>query len=140
VDDVLLADRNFWPAATRICSLTKVDAGDQLGGRVFDLDAGVDLDEIKVVVLIDEELAGAGARRSRCRLASGAAAVADLAPDALREVGARRLLDELLVPALSEQSRSPAGGRRCPRGRQQLTSTAWARLLEVFLEVDRGRS
>ena len=38
----------------------QVDAGDQFGHRMLDLDAGVDLDEVEVVVLVDQELAGAG--------------------------------------------------------------------------------
>ena len=39
----------------------EVDAGDLLGDRVLDLEAGVDLEEGDVPVLADEELAGAGA-------------------------------------------------------------------------------
>ena len=39
----------------------QVDAGDLLGDRVLDLQAGVDLEERDRAVLADEELAGAGA-------------------------------------------------------------------------------
>ena len=39
----------------------QVDAGDLLGHRVLDLQAGVDLEEGDGAVLADEELAGAGA-------------------------------------------------------------------------------
>jgi hypothetical protein len=77
----------------------EVDAGDLLGDRVLDLEAGVHLEEGDGAVLADEELAGAGAD------------VADLAEDRLRRLveGAilllgeerrRCLLDELLVAAL----------------------------------------
>ena len=44
----------------RICSRDEVDAGHQLRHRMLDLDAGVDLDEVEIVLLVDEELAGAG--------------------------------------------------------------------------------
>ena len=39
----------------------QVDAGDLLGDRVLDLQAGVDLEERDGAVAADEELAGAGA-------------------------------------------------------------------------------
>ena len=84
----------------------QVDAGDLLGDRVLDLEAGVDLEEGDVAVRADEELAGAGAD------------VAGLAQDRLGRpeqlgvllVGEERrrgLLDELLVAALQ---RAVAGG------------------------------
>ena len=77
----------------------EVDAGDLLGHRVLDLQAGVDLEERDRAVGRDEELAGAGAD------------VAGLAQDRLGravELGVllvgeerrRGLLDELLVAAL----------------------------------------
>ena len=77
----------------------EVDAGDLLGHRVLDLEAGVDLEERDGAVQADEELAGPGAD------------VAGLAQDRLRrldELGVLRvgeerrgrLLDELLVAAL----------------------------------------
>ena len=84
----------------------QVDAGDLLGDRVLDLQAGVDLEEADRAVAGHEELARAGAD------------VAGLAEDRLgRLVEARdlvvgqvrrgRLLDELLVAALQ---RAVAGG------------------------------
>ena len=44
----------------RICSLHEVDAGDHLGHRMLDLEAGVHLDEVELAVLV-EELDRAGA-------------------------------------------------------------------------------
>ena len=41
--------------------LHDVDAGDHLGDGVLDLHARVHLEEVEVVVLVDQELAGAGA-------------------------------------------------------------------------------
>lgn len=43
----------------------EVDAGDLFGDGVFDLEAGVDLEEGDGAVQADEELDGAGCRRSR---------------------------------------------------------------------------
>ena len=40
--------------------LDQVDPGDHLGDGVLDLDPGVDLDEVEVVVGVDQELAGPG--------------------------------------------------------------------------------
>ena len=40
--------------------LDDVDAGDELGDRVLDLDAGVDLEEEEVALVVEQELEGAG--------------------------------------------------------------------------------
>ena len=45
---------SFSPAAMQICSLHDVDAGDHLGHRMLDLDAGVHLDEVELAVLVQE--------------------------------------------------------------------------------------
>ncbi len=44
------------PAATRICALDEVDAGDHFRHGMLDLNPGVDLDEVEVARLIDDEL------------------------------------------------------------------------------------
>jgi hypothetical protein len=48
------------PAGDANLRLDQVDAGDHLGHGMLDLNAGVDLDEIEVVALIDDELDRAG--------------------------------------------------------------------------------
>src|SRR5436305_243918 len=63
------------------------------------LDAGVHLDEVVVVFTVDEELARPGAVVVR-RLDEPHRSGADLLADFDRQVGRRRLLDELLVPPL----------------------------------------
>lgn len=76
-----------------------VDARDLLGDGVLDLDAGVDLDEVVPVLLVDEELRGAGvAVADRLCEADGVVehGVADLGGKVL----GRGDLDDLLVPPL----------------------------------------
>jgi hypothetical protein len=52
-----LRERQRLPGGDANLRLDQVDAGDQLADRMLDLDAGVDLDEVEVVALIDDELA-----------------------------------------------------------------------------------
>ena len=49
------------PSATRSCSAHEVEAGDQLGDRVLDLQPGVHLEEAERAVGVEDELDGAGA-------------------------------------------------------------------------------
>ena len=51
---------SFSPAAMRICSLTRSMPVTNSVTGMLDLDAGVHLDEVEVVLLVDEELARAG--------------------------------------------------------------------------------
>ena len=68
--------RSFSPAAIADLLLHDVDAGDQFGHRVLDLDARVHLDEVELAVLV-QELERAGA--AIADLAAGLdAALADL--------------------------------------------------------------
>ena len=57
--DLVLAEREGLAGGDPDLLLDEVDAGDHLGDGVLDLDPGVDLDEVEVVVGVDEELAGA---------------------------------------------------------------------------------
>ena len=84
----------------------QVDAGDLLGDRVLDLQAGVDLEEGDRAVGPDQELARAGADVAGLRADRLGRAV-DLGPLLVGEERRRRLLDELLVAALQ---RAVAGG------------------------------
>ena len=60
LDDVGLLERQRLAGGDADLRFDQVDAGDQLGHGMLDLDAGVDLDEVEVVGLIDDELDGAG--------------------------------------------------------------------------------
>src|SRR3990170_6434227 len=77
----------------------EVDAGEHLGHRVLNLDPAVDLDEVEVAGPVDEELEGpdvlvAGRDHGPDR------PVAEVGPGGRREGRRRRLLEDLLVPAL----------------------------------------
>ena len=84
----------------RSCSRTTSMPGDHLAHRVLDLQAGVDLEErVRRALLVDEELAGRGARVVE-RGDEPHGGVEDLAVERAGEAGRGRLLDQLLVAAL----------------------------------------
>lgn len=76
-----------------------VDARDLLGDGVLDLDAGVDLDEVVPVLLVDEELCGAGVAVAD-RLGEPHGVVEHGVADLGGQVLGRGDLDDLLVPPL----------------------------------------
>ena len=76
----------------------EVEAGDELGDRVLDLEAGVHLEEEELAVLV-EELDGAGVVVA-ARLGDLDRGVAHRLADVVGEGGRRALLDELLVAPL----------------------------------------
>ena len=78
--------------------LDEVDAGDHLGHRVLDLQAGVHLEEEELAVLVDElDRAGVVVADRLGRLHGGGA---HRVLDAVGQRGRRRLLDQLLVAPL----------------------------------------
>ena len=80
--------------------LHQIDAGHDLGDRVLDLDARVDLDEVeRPGVVVDQELDGAGVVVVD-RAADPERAVVDRGPGLGVEVMRRRALDDLLVAPL----------------------------------------
>ena len=88
------------PRGDQDLALDQVDVGDDLGDRVLDLDARVDLDEVeRAGVDIDQEFDGAGVFVPDVA-AERDGGVADGLPDDRVEVVSRRDLDDLLVPAL----------------------------------------
>ena len=56
VHDVVLRERQRLARGDADLLLDQVDAGDHLGHRVLDLDAGVHLDEVVLAVAVDDEL------------------------------------------------------------------------------------
>ena len=105
--DILLAKRQWLAGGDPDLLLDQVDAGDHLGDRMLDLDPGVDLDEVEVVVGVDQELAGA-----RVDVAGGLGepdgGLAEFRTDFQRQGGRGRFLDELLMPALERAVAVPA--------------------------------
>ena len=79
--------------------LDEVDAGDEFGHRMFDLQAGVHLEEVEAPVLAGDEFDRAG-RVVIHRLGERDRLLAHLAAGLLVEQGRGRLLDHLLVAAL----------------------------------------
>ena len=132
--DVLLAQRQPLAGGDADHRLDEVDAGRELRHRVLDLEPRVHLEEIEIALAIDDELDGArGAIADRARdrerlLAHGAAGLGI-------EEGARRLLDDLLVPAL-DRAFALAEMDEVAVGVAQDLDLDMARLLDVFLEED----
>src|SRR5690606_18109333 len=95
---VLLPDRELLPGGDIELFADQLDAGDHLGDRVLDLDAGVHLDEVEATVLVQElERAGAAVPDPDAGLGADLADLrALLGGDARR----RGLLDHLLVATL----------------------------------------
>ena len=97
--DVLLRERQLLARGDADHLLDEIDAGDQLGHGMLDLQAGIHFEEVEALVLAGDELDRAGAividgLRQRDRL------LAHLAAGGLVEQRRRRLLDDLLVAAL----------------------------------------
>ena len=93
------ASESFSPAAQPDHLLDQVDAGDQFGDGMLDLQAGVHLQEVEALVLAGDEFDRAGGivihgLRQRHRL------LAHLAAGGLVQQRRRRFLDDLLVAAL----------------------------------------
>ena len=95
----ILGEREFLARGDAELLGDDVDAGDDLGDGVLDLDAGVDLEEGDGAVLRDDVLDGAGAGVADL-LADGAGALDDALALGVSEPRGRGLLDELLEAAL----------------------------------------
>src|SRR6516164_6014958 len=95
VDDLLLPKAQVLATGDTDLLADQVDAGDQLGDGVLDLDAGVALDEVVALLLVHQKLAGAGAEVvGRLYQANGGST--DLLAHRLRQIRGRGLFDELL--------------------------------------------
>ncbi len=99
VDDVLLLERQLLPRRHADLLADQVYAGHQFRHRVLDLDAGVHLDEVELVVAVHEELARPG-RVVPGRLRQPHRTLAHGDAHRVRQVRRRRLLHQLLVAAL----------------------------------------
>src|SRR5665213_1130154 len=93
-----LAEGQLLAGGDRELCLDQIDARDQLGHRMFDLDARVHLDEIELAVLV-EKFQRAGAAVAN-RAAGFDTALSHLPALLGGNSGGRGFLDDLLVPAL----------------------------------------
>ena len=89
----------FFAAGDAELRLDQVDAGDEFGDRVLDLDARVHLDEVELAVFVHEELDGAGVLVADLGEAA-AEGLADLLAHLGRDLERRRFFDQLLMAAL----------------------------------------
>ena len=106
------------PAAIADLLLDQVDAGDHLGDRMFDLDAGVDLDEVEVDC---PRPRGTRTCRRSCSSTARAASHDRRAHLPAHLVGTAiggRFLDQLLMPPLERAVALAEMDRRCRDGRR----------------------
>ena len=110
-----------------------VDARHELGHRVLDLDAAVQLEEVEVAP-VEHELDGAGAAVAD-RAAERDRGLAHARPELAVERGGGRLLEDLLVPALNRAVALAEGDDLAVPVGEQLDLDV-ARPLDVALVVD----
>ena len=114
--------------------LDDVDAGDELGHRVLDLDAGVDLEEVEVALVVEQELERAGVGvLHRARGVDDRAA--ELAAHLLGDRDRRPFLEQLLMAPLDRALALAEMDDRAVVIAEHLELDV-ARVLDVLLEVD----
>ena len=97
--DVLLRERQLLAGGDADLRLDQVDAGHHFGHRMLDLNAGVDLDEVKIAFLIDDELDRAGVGVVGC-LIEPHGRLAHRPAHVRQAVWGGAFLDQLLMPPL----------------------------------------
>ena len=132
--DVALAQRQLFAGRDPNLLLHDVQAGDQFGHRMFDLDPRVHLDEIELALFV-QELEGARAAVADL-LAGVGAARADALDQAPGDAGRRSFLEDLLVAALHRAVALAQVDRILVLVGQDLDFDM-ARVLEELLHVDR---
>ena len=132
--DVPLLERQPLARGDPDLLLDDVDAGQELGDRMLDLEAGVHLEEIEVALVVEEELEGPGVG-----VLDGARSVDDgaaqFAAHAIGERDGRRLLDQLLVAPLDRALALAEVHHRAVLIAEHLHFDV-ARVLDVLLDVD----
>src|SRR5207247_5072334 len=112
----------------------EVDAGDPLGDRVLDLQAGVHLEEVEAPALVEQELDRAGARVAD-GTRGGEGRRCQLRAQSGRDRRAGRLLEDLLVTALDRALALPQVEEGAVTVPEHLHLDV-ARALEELLQVD----
>ena len=116
--------------------LDQVAAVDFLRDGMLDLDAGVHLHEVKIAVVVDQELDGAGVLVVD-RLGQGDRGLAHALAQLFRHDGRRTLLDDLLVAALHGTIALPEVNHVALAVGNKLELDVM-RVLHEFLDVDVG--
>ena len=131
---VPLLERQALPRRDPDLFLDDVDAGDELGHRVLDLDARVDLEEEEVALVVEQELerAGVGVLDGARRVDDRAA---QLAPHLLGHRDRRALLEQLLVAPLDRALALAEVDDGAVMIAEDLELDV-ARVLDVLLDVD----
>ena len=132
---VLLAEGQVRPGRDQDLLADEIDAGHELGDGMFDLEPGVDLEEIEAAVLVEQELDRAGVVvAGRAHGPDGR--LAHLAPEPGVEGRGRRLLEDLLVAPLDRAfPLEQVDGVAAIVGQDLELDVA--RLFDEFLEIDR---
>ena len=97
--DILLHEAELLAGGDANLRLHQIDARHHLADGVLDLDAGVDFDEVKVVLLVDDEFDRAG-REIAGGFRQPHRGLAHLPAGFLWQPGRWAFLDQLLVPPL----------------------------------------
>ena len=131
---VPLLERQPLPRRDPDLLLDDVDAGDELGDRVLDLDAGVHFEEVEVALVVEQELerAGVGVLHRARRVDDRAA---QLAPHLLGDRDRRAFLEQLLVAPLDRALALAEVDDGAVMIAEDLELDV-ARVLDVLLDVD----
>ena len=132
---VALPDRELLARGDADLLLHDVDAGDHLGHRMLDLEPRVDLDEVELAAL-EQELERRSALVTELVAGLGAA-LGNAGAAALVQLLRRRLLDDLLMPALHRAVAVAEMDRVAEPVREHLELDV-ARALQVLFQVDHG--
>ena len=133
--DVVLRERQAEAGGDADLLVDEVDAGDRLGDRMLDLQAGVHLDEIELAVLVEElDRAGAGIAERRRWPWRRSPPILALASALIAGEGASS--QTFWWRRCSEQSRSPRWTPP-PLPSPMHLDLDMARLVEIFLDIDR---
>ncbi len=134
--NVLLLERQRLAGGDANLRLDQVDAGDHLGHRMLDLNAGVHFDEVEIARLIDDEFDGAGVGVAG-RLDQPHGRFAHRRAGRRGKCRRRAFLDQLLMPPLHRAIALPKVHDVAVMVGDDLHFDV-PRVLDVFFQIDAG--
>lgn len=134
---ITLPEAQFFTGSNADLLGNEIDPRDLLGDRVFNLDAGVHLDEVELVIL-EQEFEGACTTIVDAPARFGTT-LTDAHDIPAGDAGGRRFLDDLLVTAL-HRAIAFAKVDCIPETVGQDLDLDMARIFQVFLQIDVGIS